>query len=552
MPGFGSWPFGTGPFGSYNWSKQVLFKDLPELDRRLDQDVADNRLETFVDTIRPSFDELLQKVRDFGSLRDPDLVRSQYQERLNVNLLIAYSTAGGRTIEALLEKTDPDDPFNPLEGTSIGWILEDEAGREYTVNSVHKLWSAGPMVELTGVAELPVTAFSQGTQLTGLVSFTAGSATVTGSGTLFLTDPDVSKRVSPGQYLARSTGGQYVGKVETVVDDTTIVLTEPWEGADQVSGLAVVMTASDGPAVLHPPALLPYLGEDFGLEVDQHEPESFQRSTVRNGKQWLIRKGAQRGYDIIGKISGYRVVAHGLWRISSVPSWLSPDEVFEIPSGSGKYYTTVDPLIPRFDEIAADVIPLDYACRETPNWTSEAITPPVPSPPDGMSVEEAIGFVLENLPIISSTDLGSGRWRLRVGPGVDLWPIAAIGYWYANFSTMEGAFYLEAQPVEVAAGEWEFEIFAGDFPVFGTEVSIDYECHLLMSCDYCRASLLKIDVVAAEVLDEPDALMDDAMGRLTRKINKAVPAHVRTAEIVHVVGPVQLPLNPTVQVSTPP
>jgi hypothetical protein len=547
MPGFGSGPFGSGPFGSFGWSKQVLFNDLPELDRRIDQEVAEGRLELFVDTIRPSFDELGGYIRDFGHLRDPDLVRSQYQRNLSVNLLIASSTAGGRTIEVLVEKTDPNDPFDPLEDTSIGWILEDDGGRWYTVNTVHKLWSAGPMVELQGAAELPVTAFSQGFELAGLVTFTEGSATVTGSGTTFLAD------VSAGQYLAPSTGGGNVGKVQTVVDNFTITLTEPWGGSTATSVLGVRMTASEGPAVLRPPALLPLLGQDFNIEVDQHQPESYQRSSVRNAKQWLIRKGAQRGYDIIGKISGYRVVAQGLWRLASIPSWLSPDEVFEIPPGEGKYYTTVDPLIPFFDEIAADVIPLDYACRETPNWTTDAITPPVPSPPDGTSVEDAIGIVMENMPIISTTDLGSGRWRIRVGPGVDLWPIAAIGYWYANFVTMAGqAFYLEAAPVEVVVGTWEFEILAGASPTFGSTVSIDYECHFWITCDYCRASLLRIEVVAAEVLSEPEALLGDAMGRLSRKILQAVPVHVRTTDIVHVVGPVQIPLNPSVQTSTPP
>jgi len=547
MPGFGDWLFGEGAFGEYPWSKHVLWRDLPAIDRRLDAEQADGRLETFIDSIRPSFTELARFARDFGELRDPDLVRTQYQGHLNVNLLIAYSTAGGRTIEVLVEKTDPDDPFNPLEDTSIGWILEDDAGREFTVNSVHKLWSAGPMLELKGTAELPVTAFSEGTELTGLLTFTAGSATVTGSGTLFLAE------VVAGQYLAPSAGSEYVGKVATVVDDFTITLEEPWEGEDVASVLGTVMTVSAGPAVLRPPALLPYLGLETGVDVDQHEPESFQRASVRDADHWLTRKGAQRGYEIIGKIHGYRIVAYGLWRLGSIPSWLSASDVYEIPLGSGKYYTTVDPLIPRFDEIAADVIPLDYACSETPDWTSGPVMPPDPPPPDGTTVEDAIGYVMESLPIISSTDLGSGRWRIRVGPGVDLWPVASIGYWYANFPTIPGEqLYLETMPVEVVAGTWEFEIFAGESPVFGATVSIDYECHLLMSCDYCRSSWLRIEIVPAEVMAELGALQEDPLGRLMRKVDKAVPIHVRVGDVVQVVGPLQIPLNPSVQVSTPP
>lgn len=547
MPGFGSWPFGTGPFGEYSWSKHVLWKDLPEVDKRLDREQADGRLELFVDSIRPSFDEIGSYIQGFGELRDPDLVRTQYQQRLDVNVLLSYSTATGRTIEALVEKTDESDPFSPLENSSTGWILEDGAGREYTVNSVHKLWDAGPMLELTGTAELPVSAFSLGTDLTGLLSFSTGSVTVVGSGTAFLAE------VVAGQYIVPDVGGRFVGKIETVVNNTTITLSEPWRGENRVSVAGVVVTASDGASKLRPPALLPYLGSDFGVEVDQYEPESFQRSSVRDAKQWLVRKGAQRGYDIIGKISGYRVVAYGLWRIGSIPAWLSPEEVYEIPPGSGKYYTSVDPLLPSFDDIAADVIPLDYACRETPNWTSEAITPPIPSPPDGTPVEAAIGYLTQGLSISGVTELGGGWWRIQVGPGVDLWPIAFIGQWYANFPTISGGkFFLETQPVEVVAGTWEFEIVAGETPTFGATVNIDYECGLVINCDFCRSSLLRIEVIPVEVLTEPDVSMEDATGRLLRKIDKAVPVHVRRTDMVYAIGPVEVSLNPSAQVSTPP
>lgn len=544
MPGFGSWPFGTGPFGEYHWSKHVLWKDLPEIDRRKDAEEADGRLETYTNAIKPQFDGLLWMARGFGDLRDPDLVRTQYQGVIDLNLLFAVPTASGRTIRALFEKTDLADPFNPLEDASIGWILKDQAGREYTVNSVHKLWDEGPMLELVGAAELPVSAFSQGTALTGVVQFTAGSTAVTGVGTAFLAE------VAPGQYVAPESG-QSIGLVESVMDNENLVLSKVWYGRTR-SGPAVVADAADGAVTLRPPSLIEYLGGDFGIEVDRYEPESYQRSSVRDAKQWLIRKGAQRAYDIIGKISGFRVVAYPVWRLASpIPSWIPPETIFEIPPGSGHYYTLEDPFLPRFDDIAADVIPLDYACIETPDWTTEAITPPVPSPPDGTSVEEAIGFVMQNLPVLGSpVDLGGGRWRVQVGPGVDLWPIASIGQWYANWAAAPGSkFYLETMPVEVAAGVWEFELVAGETPVFGATLNIDYDCPLVMTCDFCRASVLRIEMTAAEILTEPGANLDDVLGRMARKIQQVIPIHVRVADIVNVVGPVQLSLDPTVQVS---
>jgi hypothetical protein len=627
MPGFGSWPFGIGPFGEYHWSKHVLWNDLPEIDRKLDAEEAEDRLQTFVNSIKPSFDGLLWTARDFGSLRDPNLVRTQYQGVINLNLLFSIPTESGRTIRALFEKTDSADPFNPLEDTSIGWILEDQAGREYTVNSVHKLWDEGPMLELVGAAELPVSAFSEGTALTGVVQFEAGSTAVTGLGTLFLTDPDLSKRVSPGQYVSPSTG-RSIGLVESVIDDEHLTLAKIWYGRT-ISGPAVVADAADGAVTLRPPSLIGFLGADFGIEVDLHEPESFQRSSVRDAHQWMDRKGAQKSYDIIGKISGFRVVAYPLWRVGFstslltgtltftedsavvtgsgtaflsevtvgqyiapdgrfgylgkvqtvvddttiilvnpwesrdavdvagaivtpvIPSWLPLGSVFEIPPEGGKFYTTTDPRLPRFDDIAADVIPLDYACIEEPNWTSDAITPPTPPPPDGTSVEEAIGIVMQDLPVLGApVDLGAGRWRLQVGPAVDLWPIAAVGQWYASWGAMPGEkFYLETKPVEVAPGVWEFEVQAGESPVFSSTLSIDYECPLIITCDFCRASLLRIEMVPAEVLTEPGASLDDSLGRMARKIQQVVPVHVRVADIAQVTGPVQVSLNPTVQVS---
>ena len=105
--GFGSGPFGSGPFGRFDWSRQVLFNDLPDIDRRLDAEGDDQHLEKFSEAMQPLFEELLLKTIDYGSLRDPDTVRTQYQGQLTVTPLSAATAPGGRTVEVFLDDPDP-------------------------------------------------------------------------------------------------------------------------------------------------------------------------------------------------------------------------------------------------------------------------------------------------------------------------------------------------------------------------------------------------------------------------------------------------------------
>jgi hypothetical protein len=520
------------------------------VDRRLDKTAADGRLELFTDALRPSFDELLRFARRFGDLRDPDRVRTQFQGRIAVNVLDAAPSSTGRIINARLEDLDAD-PFSPLGKTSIGWILKDGIGREYTVNAVHKMRDTGPTVELVGSAELPVSAVGAGDVLTGLAKFTNGSASVTGSGTLFLAEvltPLAPLPVLPGDYVAPQMGG-LASRVLAVTSNVSLTLEAPYLGPTTVAVTSVVTRAIRGAAVLRPPALIQLFGSDFGLDVDTHEPESFQRSSVHDIDQWLALKGAQKSYDIIAKIAGYRAFAFALWHIDPVPSALPLNKVFESPAGSGKFYTSIAPLHPFFDEIAADTVPLDLFCFEAPNWTTDAITPPAPSPPDGTTVSAAIGLRTQGMPVLSVTDLGGGRWRIHVGPA-DMTTVVGIGFWYAEFPTIPGTkFFLETLPVEGPPGEWNFEVYGGADPVFGAVANVSYQCRPAPTCDYCRASAIRVEVTPVEVFLDPEALLDGVLERLAAKIRQVVPAHVRIVDVVHVIGPIEALVDVSVQVS---
>lgn len=466
----------------------MLFRDLPDIDRQLDrQPEQANRLEKFSEAVQPLYEELLLKVINFGSLRDPDRIRTQFDENLSVVPLSAQITPGsppsvpegGLTVEVLLDDLDSSDPLEPLYEASVGWIFEDVTGTTFRVNSVHKLDDRGPMIRLFGTA-LPATEATEGVGLAG--------------------------------------------------------------------------------ATLRPPALIQLLGADYGIDIDQHEPAAFQRSSIRNVCQWLPLKGTEKAYDILGKISGYRATPLGLWRVSNpAPDSIPATNVFEIPVGSGKLYTDFDPNVPFFDELPADVIPVDYFCFETPDWTSDPVEPPpAGTVPDGATVSEAISLSLDlvGMTVVSTSDLGNGLWEVRVTtntPGQLLdEEILALGYWYADFTAGDLAgqqVFLESLPVNVGGDDWTFQVYAGATPVFGGLVDIRYECHRMKRCDWCRASVIRIEVIPQEVLTDPDALLAGVLTRLIRKLLQVVPIHVRITDIVHIIGPVQASLNITADVS---
>jgi len=453
VPGFGSGPFGSGGFGSYDWAKRVLFDDLPEIDRRLDADpdYGDGALEKWSDSVKPLFDELLTFARDFEQLRDPDSIRTQFQDNIDVRLVSAAIEEEGRTVRVEVHDPDPDDPLNPLGRTSIGWILTDSDGREFTVNQVHKLSNA---VIITG----------------NILPNTGASPT--------------------------------------------------------------------GDATLRPPSLIELLGNDYGVNVDRHDPEVFQRAAVRNAWQWLAIKGVARAYEVIGLIAGYDVQAYPLWKLcSSSYGNIPPTHVYELPIGSGIYYTDRPPTMPRLDDVAADVIPLDMFCWETPNWTTEGITPPPGPLPDGTSVSDAINSYTQGLTIASTTHLGSGLWRIEVNGGADLGSIGSEDYWYAEFPGGDsGQFWLESSPVDLGSGSWTFEILAGTTPSFGSTANINYDCQEVTDCCFCRASAVRIEARPGEILNEPTARLDGAVERLRDRLLSVVPVHVRLVEIAHIVN----------------
>lgn len=444
MPGFGSGSFGSGPFGAYDWAWRVLYRDWPYIDRRLDEE-GDGALQRWAESTIPLFSELLTFGRDFEQLRDPDGIRTQYQDNLSITIASSAEEVANRTVRVEVVDPDPSDPLVPLGRTSVGWILIDADGQEFVVNEVHKL-----------------------------------SAAFTIKGNIL-----------------------------------------PAAGA----------------ATLRPPALIGFLGEDYGLTIDQHDAEVFQRRFAKSAFQWLSLKGTQRAYRIIGLVAGYDVTASQLWSISAAAAGAFPSgNVFEVPVGSGIWFTDLAQTLPLFDEVAADIVPTDAWC-----WDDAG---------SGQTYGESIGADLQTMTVTgTSYNATTGRWTVTFDENVagDMAAIASAGFvtdieasgWYATFPAGDsGSYPLEADPVAIGGLSYSIEVVGLAGLTVGATVSIDYDCPIVPTCNYCPSSAIRVTMTPDEVLNEPETLLDNALERMVRKIQLVVPIHVRLTQLTHLIGPV--------------
>jgi hypothetical protein len=75
MPGFGHGPFGHGPFGQWDWSRTVLYRQLPDPDLDADADQG-FILAHFMEALRPLLDKSRLGIRDWLAQADPLRARS--------------------------------------------------------------------------------------------------------------------------------------------------------------------------------------------------------------------------------------------------------------------------------------------------------------------------------------------------------------------------------------------------------------------------------------------------------------------------------------------
>lgn len=93
-------------------------------------------------------------------------------------------------------------------------------------------------------------------------------------------------------------------------------------------------------------SLLQYLAQDFGVELDTREDETFQRRWVASVPRWIPLKGSADGYAFMGALTGFDVTATSLFRVTApiyalVSNGLAVGETGEGRSGTNGTLTTV-------------------------------------------------------------------------------------------------------------------------------------------------------------------------------------------------------------------
>lgn len=286
--------------------------------------------------------------------------------------------------------------------------------------------------------------------------------------------------------------------------ELTVIRVRKQERRIDVTG-AVVIPAVSSTITFYAPEQVTSLYRDFGLIPDRYFDESFLRAEIAHAVQWLGLKGSNEGYVLRGKVSGYTIVIEKLYGVD--PSYIGlllSGERFEYPSGSGEYLTSVAPLFPAYDDVAADLIDTDTLCKDltlTFPYTVSSVTASSDSPLVGTSLH-LVQF---------SADL--------VEPGlVDRWQL---------IDSAGSVFWLESRVTDSS-----YYVAGKTVPVTGA-ASIKYICEELYDCGWCPTHYLRLVISpTAELLAAFPDSSGDATQRMLEKIEQVKPVHVVFASIV--------------------
>lgn len=259
------------------------------------------------------------------------------------------------------------------------------------------------------------------------------------------------------------------------------------------------------PVTLRPPDLLQHLGADYNVVFDGHEPDRNQRSSVYDHHKLLDLKGTEDGILVRARMAGFEATVYSLYHVTdpAVVSIVGPDHFFEIPSGSGEYYTDVAPSVPLFDAVAADVISTDSIGNCGATSFAGTITGS-----SGVAGAWVVDF---------STDIGH----------------ATSQYWYFTYDsdTSDDPVRYYADP-DIAVGAGQVGISSKTQPISG-EVTWKSYCKIVTSCDWCKSHKVRVEleIIDPALLASPRAL-ELAFQRMSSKVTQVLPAHVRVVQYV--------------------
>jgi hypothetical protein len=243
---------------------------------------------------------------------------------------------------------------------------------------------------------------------------------------------------------------------------------------------------------IRPPSIIEFLGKDFDVKVDGHEPEGFQRGLISEVVRWYDLKGTEKGIRLRSELAGFSATVRSLWSVSEGYASLIPvSNLFELESGS--FYTDIHPGFVQFDHIPADIIALDTIC----------------------SINEV------EFPItVTAVTVVGDQFRLTVSTPLTM--IASEdGTWLVILGDDE--FYVE--DIDVTNG---YIFVAGEVTPITGAYTLQYDCQPVNECGWCKSYKVILDLVPTntELLASPIAL-NGAFERLIEKIQAILPAHVQ-------------------------
>lgn len=135
------------------------------------------------------------------------------------------------------------------------------------------------------------------------------------------------------------------------------------------------------------------LASTVGVDLSRDKPEAFQRLEILNNPQMILRKGTDKGYQIAGSFDGLTAEVVPLWA-----DRCDPDSPLTVEGP--------DAWMPSFDELPADVEPLDVVYADRFDLWPTALYPI--ANPEGIFFDV---LPLDALPLDANYSIREGRCR---------------------------------------------------------------------------------------------------------------------------------------------
>ena len=384
MFGTASDEFGSGRFGRADFPLLAIYNSFPRLHRKMDSELG-FPLKKFMKGFSDELEEIRIGIRDINDQRDPILVRGGAGAVLYDISTIVDNGDGTSTVTLDSDHLYEKGNVVCFAGVSTG---TPTIVGEYTIEEVPNPASTLTASQFKIKAAMTVPATNGIVKLKDRRSTLAQIDSYSEYLQPYRTDglkdrPMVQFNIADGIDLS-DIGIGYTARIDftngvtpafpvtagPTIDSYTFTVLRITRRED---GLPLSLLCSGrfidpalpvpDPLVLNfiQPNLIKLLSDDFGIEIDENEPEFYQRSTVRNIVQFIEKKSSERGYEIRSEAAGFDAEVQGLFALCVNPG-LPEGRLYRIENevGETKLYTDIEPKTFLFDEIAADVTGIDW------------------------------------------------------------------------------------------------------------------------------------------------------------------------------------------------